>query len=101
MEPSLFAKLFSFARESVKKRVVETFGGFCMGMYSGSHILFAGVMATLVGPIWFAVKFIGTVFLAFCSAVATSYGSELGKKIFQNKKSHATRSQKGSRKKTA
>ena len=86
MEPlSIFTRLANFAKESVQKRLFETFGGFCMGLFSSEHILFSGVLANLVGPLWWIAKGVGTVILAFSSAFATSYGAGLGKKILQKK----------------
>lgn len=44
-----------------------------MGFIGAQHLLWSGFLATLVGPIWWVLKGIGTIVLAFSSALATGY----------------------------
>ncbi len=48
-----------------------------MGFIGAKSLLFSGVLAHLVGPLWWAAKGIGTVVLAFCTSLATAYGAYL------------------------
>jgi len=48
-----------------------------MGFIGAKSLLFSGIMANLVGPLWWIAKGIGTVMLAFCTSVATAYGAYL------------------------
>lgn len=62
-----------------------------MGFIASQHILFAGWMANLVTPIWWIIKGVGTVVLAFCTSLATSYGAYLIEVHKENQKKNPTR----------
>lgn len=80
MEPTIWAKLVGFVKESYLYRIKETFVGVIMGFDISRHLLFSGWIATLVSTWWWLIKAVGSLLLAFVTSMLTSYGSVLVKR---------------------
>lgn len=77
MEPSYWGRLAHFIKESYTQRIRQAGSGILMGFVGAQHLLFSGVMADLVGPVWWIIKGVGTIMLAFFTSLATSYAAYL------------------------
>src|ERR1700743_224650 len=97
MEQSYWARFAHFVKESYTERIKQSASGLFMGLISANNLLFAGFMAHLVGPVWWFLKGIGAVALAFSTSLATSYVAYLEEQ-YKEKKSE---SKAGKRKKAA
>ena len=88
MEP-FWSRFIAFIKESLTQKFKAFLPGVFMGFISAQHILWIGVPATLVE---YAGKYIGTVFMAFGSGLATSYAAYLIDQY--KKKKNGTRTRK-------
>lgn len=77
MEQSIWSVFCRFVKESYTKRLRIVASGLFMGLISSNNIFFAGFMASLVGPLWWVIKGIGSVVLAFSTSLATAYAAYL------------------------
>lgn len=102
MEPTtLFYRFAKFLKESYTQRIKQSGSGILMGFIGAQHLLFAGTLANLVGPLWWAIKGAGTVALAFFSSLATSYGAYLIEKYKDKKRGRPSPTKNGKKNKAA
>ena len=73
MEPNLWTQLTHFIKRCHTEHFKEVLGGYFMGFIGAQHLLYSGALSSLVGPVWWVLKGIGTIVLAFGSALATGY----------------------------
>jgi hypothetical protein len=81
MEPSYFGKFIQFVKESLTEKFALFMPGCIMGFFGGKHIFFSGMADGLVTFGGYCVKYVGTVFLAFSSGLATAFGAYLIDKL--------------------
>ena len=94
MEQSYWSRFTQFVKDSYTQRLKQSSGGLFMGLITANNLLFAGVLANLVGPLWWIFKGICTVFLAFFTSLATSYAAYLIEKHKENQKKSPTTKRK-------
>lgn len=77
MESSIWHRLWSFIKGSYTEKFKFAFPGIIIGFYGGKSLFFSGLAAEVVTILAYAVKYIGTVFMAFSSGLATAYAAYL------------------------
>lgn len=95
MEPTnLWTQFTHFVKDSYTERIRQTSSGVLMGFIGAQHILFSGLLANLVSPLWWLIKGIGTIVLAFFTSLATSYAAYLIERHKESKKKDPIRRKK-------
>jgi hypothetical protein len=96
MESSLWERFKQFIQDSFTEKFKYCLPGCIMGLFGARNLLFSGVPAELVTLGAYTIKYLGTVFMAFGSGLATSYAALIIER-YKNKK-NVKQSQKGRKK---
>jgi hypothetical protein len=88
MENSLWNRFVSFIKNCFTEKFKTFLPGCCMGFVGAQHLLWAGVPISLVT---YVVKYVGTVFMAFGSGLATSYAAYIVDRYKHRKKESSSK----------
>lgn len=74
MEKSYWSQFILFVKKSCSEKFKTFMPGCVMGFLGGQHLLFSSVAVSVVT---YCAKYVGTVFMAFGSGLATSYAAHV------------------------
>lgn len=77
MEPSYFTRFIAFVKSSFQEKFKVFLPGAIVGLFGAKSFLFAGLPSEMVTFGAYALKYIGTVIMAFSSGLATAYAAYL------------------------